>query len=267
MSLLMAIVKEWCLPGSLPFLFCGLGVGVGLLFAPPRLATWGRRWLLGLVAGYWLCSLPIGADVLSAVLAGNTRPLLTAAEAHGAPAVVVLDAATDRHRAAGLAIDAPNAVAALRALEAIRVYRLLGDPLVVVTSGAETRDDPSSLEGAALRDAIVRGGVPEARVLLDSASPNTRAHATAMASALGARGITRIVLVTSPTHIRRAVLTFQAAGFDVVPSPAQSHSSDATWRWTNITPRPAALAVSAAAIRDAAALAYYLATGVLERKL
>lgn len=260
-------MKDWLVPGGLGFLFLGLSIGLASLFGPSRVAIFGRRWLVSLSLGYWWCSIPLGADVLTAVVAGGARPLTSREDARGASAVVVLDAATARFRAMGLAIDTPNAAAAYRALEAIRVYRLLGDPLVVVTAGGDAAAGPASPEGGALRDAIVRSGVPEPRVWLDSTSSNTRAHAKSMVTMLGSRGLTRIVLVTSPTHIRRATLTFQAAGFDVIPSPAQEHSDiPGDWRWTRLTPSLPVLAISEAAIRDTAALLSQQLLGVFGRR-
>lgn len=260
-------MRNWLIPGGLGFLLLGLSIGLLSLFGRPRLALWGRRWLITLVVGYWWCSLPIGADVLTAVVAGGARPLMSVEDARGASVVVVLDAATARFRAMGLAIDTPNAAAAYRALEAIRVYRLLGDPVVVVTAGGDARATQASPEGAALRDAIVRSGVPAPRVWLDSSSPNTRAHANSMVTMLESQGVTRIVLVTSSTHIRRATSTFQAAGFDVIPSPAQEHSDiPGDWRWTRLTPSLPALAISEAAIRDTAALLSQQFLGVFGRR-
>ena len=77
----------------------------------------------------------------------------------------------------------------------------------------------------------------------------------------------RIVLVTSPTHIRRAVLTSRAAAFDVIPPPAQAHSDlSGEWRWTLLTPGLPALAIGEAALRDTAALGAYYFKGVFDRR-
>jgi uncharacterized SAM-binding protein YcdF (DUF218 family) len=84
---------------------------------------------------------------------------------------------------------------------------------------------------------------------------------------LRARGVARAVLVTSPTHIRRSVWTFKAAGLDVVPSAALVHRDDQPelWRWTRWWPSVEALQASEDSLRDALAIIYYWGRGWLSR--
>jgi uncharacterized SAM-binding protein YcdF (DUF218 family) len=265
MEVVVDIVKAALIPGSIPFLLAGLAAGVMLLFRPDPWRKRGRRWLVLLLAGYWLLSIPAAADLLAAALARPHHPIASLSAARGASAIVVLDGGTTRVRARGDGMDTLNVPSALRALEAVRVYRLLGNPLVVVTSGDLAAQDPRSPEGAAIRDAIAAAGVPADRIVLDSASPNTHAHATTVRALLKERAVDRIVLVTSATHIRRAAWTFQAAGFDVVASPAAARSESAAGapRWRNWWPSAEALRVSEEGVRDLMAIAYYWLRGWL----
>jgi uncharacterized SAM-binding protein YcdF (DUF218 family) len=79
-----------------------------------------------------------------------------------------------------------------------------------------------ALSASAMRDFIIKFGVPSRRVILDSSSINTRNHAMNLVNILEEKGISRFVLVTSPTHIRRSVLTFRVVGLDPIPSSSIS---------------------------------------------
>ena len=174
--------------------------------------------------------------------------------------MVVLDSTTVRVRARGGAIDTVSVTSGYRAIEAARVYRLLDAPLVVVSGGATEAESPTSLEAAALRDELVKAGVPLQRIVLDTASENTRAQAVNLAPILRAHMVSRIVLVTSLTHIRRAAHAFQAVGIDVVPSPAAVTNR---WVWTEWWPSREWLQLSEMGLRDAMALVSYWSLGWL----
>jgi uncharacterized SAM-binding protein YcdF (DUF218 family) len=62
-------------------------------------------------------------------------------------------------------------------------------------------------------------GVPEEVIITEEASRDTHENALYSKTILEARGITRILLVTSAYHMRRAEAVFKAQGFDVIPSP------------------------------------------------
>jgi uncharacterized SAM-binding protein YcdF (DUF218 family) len=53
----------------------------------------------------------------------------------------------------------------------------------------------------------------------DDRSRDTEENARATAALLQADGIRRIALVTHSTHMPRSVLQFEAAGFEVLPTP------------------------------------------------
>lgn len=171
--------------------------------------------------------------------------------------MVVLDGGTERCGAAGRIVERVNGSSALRAIEALRVAELLGEPLIVITGGLETSVAGWSPEGESLRQEIVRGGIPPERVVLDPVSKNTRAHAEAVTTLLHERGVARFVLVTSATHIRRATAAFRVEGADPVPSPAPMQCDGALRGWRAFWPTPSALAASEGAMHDYLGLLYY----------
>ena len=254
--MLIQLLKD-SLPGSIPFLLLAFLAGL-ILLNSSRAHRWGQRWLWGLFLLYLGFSLPAASRLLAAPLGWGLTSLQNVDEARGAKAIVVLDASTDRYwHGPTLFLEMPNGASALRALEAARVYRLLGsNPLVIVSGGNPVATPGQAAEASALRDALVKLGVSEEYILLDSDSQNTRAHAVNLVRLLRSRDISRFVLVTSPTHMRRALWTFRAEGADPIPSPSLSPVDD-KHGWETFWPSPKSLAHAHSAIYGYAGLLYY----------
>jgi uncharacterized SAM-binding protein YcdF (DUF218 family) len=66
-------------------------------------------------------------------------------------------------------------------------------------------------------------------------SRNTREHALNVSAILRARGMTRIALVTSAVHMRRAMRAFSGTGLKVVPAPAPLQVPAITDWWPRTT--------------------------------
>jgi uncharacterized SAM-binding protein YcdF (DUF218 family) len=229
-TLLISVLKDYCRLQSPPFLFGVFGVGVALLYWR-RSAAMGRRWLTAAVIAYWLVSTPIGAWLFSAPLVHGAQRLESAGQAAGAQAVVVLGGGTLSYLADGQAIDDLNG-SALRVIEGARVYRLLGDPLVIVSGGDTQRLHPPRPEAAAFREAMIGLGVPAGRIIVEDRSRTTREEALILKSMLAARHIERFVLVTAPAHMPRSLATFRAVGLNPIPSAARARTAQHTTFWT-----------------------------------
>lgn len=262
MTALVELLKAVAIPGSLPFLLIAATIGVALCYGRGRTAVWGRRLLTAvIVISYWIFSTPLGAEAISWPLRRGFTPLQSAADASGATAIVVLTGGSNTYWAGDRALDAIGRSSALRALEAARVYDLLGGPVVVV-SGGRTSARQLRPEAATIADALVRVGVPTERILLEATSRNTFEHAQELQPLLRARGIDRFVLVTSPEHMRRALQTFRKAGLAPTPSIARAYSTAADG-WRRLRPDPEALSAVWSAFHDYFGLAYYWARGRL----
>jgi uncharacterized SAM-binding protein YcdF (DUF218 family) len=251
MQLLIDFLKENLRLASPGFMFAVFAVGVAMLFSR-RWWRAGRLWLTLAVVAFWLLSTPTGAWLVSWP---KTPPRLESrAQAQGAQAIVVLGGGIISYVADGLALDDLGGSAA-RVIEGARVYRLLGDPLVIVSGGNTGHLDPPRSEAAAFRDAIVKLGVPAGRVVLEDQALTTREEALILRPMLTARRIDRVVLVTSPTHIGRSLATFRAVGITVVgaPTPLRSDSVRPSPFW----PERESLLISDGALYDYAAWLYY----------
>lgn len=250
------------LPGSIAFLSIAVAFGLILLLGQ-RTSRWGRRWLWWLLAAYLVFSIPLTARWLAAPLAWGFNPLDSLVVAREIRAVVVLDGGTGRFRNREELIEIPLDTSALRALETCRVYRLMEDPLVIVSGGVDHADPKWAPEASALREVLIKCGVPEARIILDSDSLNTSAHAMNLVRMLKKRKIDQFVLVTSPGHMRRAIWAFQTQGVDPVPSPSKSSMDDERRGWRACWPSTQALEFTQETMHEYVGLVYYFIKGYI----
>ncbi len=150
--------------------------------------------------------------------------------------------------------------AATRVLEAVRVFKLIDQAWVISSGGRVDPDDPDEPTGQTMRDALVRLGVPETRIVVETKSRNTHDEAVIVAPLLKSLGIRQTVLVTSETHMRRSLGTFKAAGIDAVPAiarPPVNNLSIVDWA----LPSGLGLYEGAQVAHEALGLVYYAARG------
>jgi uncharacterized SAM-binding protein YcdF (DUF218 family) len=232
MGSIAGLVKTILVPGSISFLALGLVIGVALLYGTQSMQRWARRWLTLLLALYGFLSTPLGAGMLAAPLIRQYSALHSRDEARGADTVVVLSVSSDVYRANGQAVAEMGKATAFNALEAARVYRLLGTPRVIASGGPEAPDEPGPTPSEILRDGLTRLGVPVSQIDMETRSRTTREQALFVADLLSARGVRRFVLVTEPSHMPRAVAAFRALGLDPVPSrPMFEAPTQGGWVW------------------------------------
>ena len=262
MEPLVEVLKDAGRLTSPQFLVALFAVGVALLYSR-RTARWGRRWLVAAVLGYWFLATPVGARVASAPLEWGTTRVESVEQARGAQAVVVLGAGIVSYVADGLALD-DLVVSNLRVIEGVRVCRLLGDPLLVVSGGNTQRSAPTRAEGDAFRVAAVQLGIPAARIVVEKTARTTREQALLIKALVAARHIDRFVLVTSALHMNRSLGAFRAVGLDPVPSASRLRGDTGDAFWT-LKPTRQSLLISDGAIYEYSAWLYYWGQGWLSR--
>ncbi len=84
---------------------------------------------------------------------------------------------------------------------------------------------PSPAENMA--DLLGKMGVPQQAIWLESTSQNTYENAVNSRQILQAKGIRRIILVTSAMHMPRAVGLFEKQGLQVIPAPTDFTATQA----------------------------------------
>src|SRR5262249_17130518 len=119
-----------------------------------------------------------------------------------------------------------------RTSEAIRLYKQGWAPKIVFSGAALDTSGPSNAE--AMRAQALKAGIPPSALLIDTKAKNTSQKAQG-GLAFGTSGETRIILVTSPYHQRRASLEFEhvfGERVKVVNHPTPTDRSWGPYWWT-----------------------------------
>ncbi|MFH0953813.1 MAG: YdcF family protein [Verrucomicrobiota bacterium] len=121
----------------------------------------------------------------------------------------------------------PSESGLVRAYRAAQLANQFPEALIVVALPAEG-DVAGGAAGKTRDDLVLRGIAPD-RIRMETEGRNTREQALKVAKLIdGSPAETAVLLVTSPYHVRRALLAFRKAGFgDVTAAPADSVSIDA----------------------------------------
>src|SRR5437879_5994071 len=126
----MDFIKTFLIPGGKWFVVLGFSAGVLMLYGPPPLIRWARRWLTTLAVLYWVLTLPVIADRLAAPLSGTNGHKPQLDDISGAAAIVVLGAGAESYSADGQSVTLPAEQTALNAFEAVAVYRVRPRPVI-----------------------------------------------------------------------------------------------------------------------------------------
>lgn len=110
---------------------------------------------------------------------------------------------------------APDSIS--RCLRAVVVYRSIGTRPLVVSGGVLSTGPPGVPVSRGMKSLLVELGVAEADIVEEDGSTTTYENATGSWRLLAARGLKKVALVTSATHLPRAVAVFEGQGFDVLP--------------------------------------------------
>jgi uncharacterized SAM-binding protein YcdF (DUF218 family) len=204
--------------------------GAVLLLAVSALWIWrrpqsahARRFLLLVALAYAALSSYGISSLTGRLLVGGFRPFMPGDAGPGPAAIVVLGSGTFTARDwDDSRLPTLDPAAAMRTLEAYRVFKLT-DAAWVISSGGLSRpsreEEPS---GRTMRDTLINLGVPESRVLVETESRNTHEEAIIVKRMLQSIEVAQLILVTSDIHMRRSLGTFRAEGLDPIPAIART---------------------------------------------
>lgn len=192
---------------------CLLILGFLGLLLVRRYRRLGMALAAAALAALWLLATPVIADGLERMAA--PYPPLDLAHPVAAQAIVILGGGGYRKNAPEYGGPAPQYSMYERLAYGAYVARHTGLP-VLVTGHAD--------EAVTMRVSLARDFGVQAK-WVDEAAEDTYDNAHDCARIFHAANITRVVLVTSDTHLRRAVHEFEAAGLGAVPAPA------GVWVW------------------------------------
>jgi uncharacterized SAM-binding protein YcdF (DUF218 family) len=178
---------------------------------PPRRLRW--LWRLGVLLLLWL-----GGVASWIVYVGNRD------QAGPADAIVVLGAAAYDTR--------PSPVFTERIRHGIDLYERGYAPTLVFTGGYGNGARFS--ESQVARTFALRAGVPDEAILIETLSRTTRQNLSRSRDLLSERGLQRVIVVSDPLHMARALRLCHELGIDARGSPTPSsrfRSFRTQWRF------------------------------------
>ncbi len=184
----------------------------GLLLSRSR-PNLSRVLLVGSLALLWLCAIPYVAGGALRMLEGNTKAVDSITQP--ADAIVVLGGGTYFNAPEYSGIDTVGDSSLVRLRYAAKLQRETGKP-ILVTGGKPLGNN---LSEAQQMKAVLEKEFNVPVQWTEDASDNTLENARYSYQLLQKAGIKRIYLVTHAWHMPRSAMTFQAAGFEVVPAP------------------------------------------------
>jgi uncharacterized SAM-binding protein YcdF (DUF218 family) len=249
------------IPGSWSFFLVVATVAVVLLFQRrPRGRTIARAMLAILVGCYWIASLPVVAD---AIQSGYPPvPTMSSDAFNDNDTVVVLGAGLQTYRIGEEEIAVPTAQSALNVLDGAALFRRMRSPWVIVTGGIADAGRQRAREADVLAVLLEEHGVPADRIVKELASNTTHTQAINVAALAKSRGFGRLIIVTSPAHLRRAVPSFRAQGVAAEGYPAR-YASDRRVPASRWLPSIEAHDITQDALYDYAGWLYYRSRGWL----
>ncbi|MGD1939483.1 MAG: YdcF family protein [Cyanophyceae cyanobacterium] len=117
-----------------------------------------------------------------------------------------------------------------RVLYGARLWKAGKAPMVVMTGGRiQWRGTGNSKAGEAgdMAELAAALGVPADKIVMETASLNTRQNAIYTAQVLDGMDVKRILLVTSAMHMPRSWAIFKRAGFEPIAAPTDFLITDA----------------------------------------
>lgn len=184
------------------------------LFLAWRDWRFGKPLVLVSLAALWLLATPAVSDALRYSLEKRFPPMALA-DVPRADAIVALGGGMEPPNSRNPHPDLGSA--ADRYWHAWRLWRAGKAPEIVVSGGALPWRDARGTEADAAVRFLTDLGVPADRILLESASLDTRQNAQMTEAVLRTRGARRVLLVTSALHMRRALARFEIPGIEAIP--------------------------------------------------
>ncbi len=185
-----------------------------LVLSFTRFRVWGSALLAAALIVLWVASTPVLARWLIAELEAR-HPPIHESEAPEADAIILLGGAVRQPLPPRVGPDL--SAAADRLIAAMRLYRVGKAPVIVIAAGNISWEATKASEAELTAGLLVDLGVPRDALVLETGSRNTRENALNTAEIFEARGWRTGLLVTSASHMPRALATFRKVGLQVTP--------------------------------------------------
>ncbi len=170
---------------------------------------------LGIISFFAFSSSPLSTALL-ARLEKRYPPLLDAKGVGNVDTIVLLTTAAWKDPHVPLTSQVGETTVS-RLLEAIRLFHLIPGAKVVISGGPLGSDDRDIPVSRIVGDLARAMGIPEGRMMLETSSTNTYENGVEIQKILGERPF---LLVTSASHLPRAIAVFHKLGLSPIPAPA-----------------------------------------------
>jgi uncharacterized SAM-binding protein YcdF (DUF218 family) len=224
-----------------------------------------RRFLIAVALGFTVASTYVVPFGVGRILVSGYRQFVSGDVGRGPTAIVVLGSAEEFVAGWTDGMTITNSTEAARIVEAIRVFRLISPEWLVSSGGQSDPLNRAERTSDFMRAELIQLGVPPERILLESTSRNTYEEAELIAPMLRSRGVQQLVLVTTDTHMRRAMGSFRAVGWNAVPAIVPDSQAPKSWLgW--LLPSGRGLELSGEVTHELLGLAHYWWQGQWKRE-
>jgi uncharacterized SAM-binding protein YcdF (DUF218 family) len=117
-----------------------------------------------------------------------------------------------------------------RVLYAADLFEQKKAPQILLSGGRiDWLGEQSSSPAEDMREILLRFGIPEKRIWLQTESRNTEEDARYCLEILKKNNVKRVLLVTSAMHMPRAVELFRGNGIEIIPAPTDYTVTEQGW--------------------------------------
>jgi len=240
----MFVVKKCITPFLLP-----PGVFIVFLLGAAVWLAWRKNWRGALLAGVpalflWLAAAgPVADRLMLGLESGLRMPQSVTGDV-----IILLGGGVIEGVQDLTGSGAPNEVMMARIVTAVRVQRMLNVP-IIVSGGAVFASKPP--EAYVVQRFLGDLGVPKEMVIVEVKSRDTVENARYSSEISARHGFRKPVLITSASHMRRAVSAFARQKMQVVPLPVNLHSRQRqSYIWVNYLPNSGALLSTSTALHE-----------------
>jgi uncharacterized SAM-binding protein YcdF (DUF218 family) len=254
--------------GLYPLTWVVLLVGMATVLVLFPVSPTRQRWVRQLLMSSFILLVTLSSPLVATPLIGSLEswyhpPKLTPSDHFDA--IVVLGGGVDEKGSLRPTTE-PSSYSRNRTTCGVNLYHQGYAPTLVLTGGDARIFGAGPQEAVEMKRWAVRLGVPESATKIDTEARNTYENATGTKRLIGSASI---LLVSSASHLPRAVPVFTKQGFRVTPAPCDYFSQNLPREsWDNIDPFDAlpsdtALQHTKEAVSEVAGMVIYWLAGKL----
>ncbi|MDJ0674483.1 MAG: YdcF family protein [Calothrix sp. MO_167.B42] len=128
-----------------------------------------------------------------------------------------------------------------RVIYAAQLYRQQKAPLIILSGGRIDWRGGGTAESTDMAAILTSLGIPKQAIIEEPNSLNTYQNAVNVSKIIEAKGIKKVLLITSAMHMPRSLLIFKKQGMDVIPAPTDFLVSEGEIQELGNTPKAAIL--------------------------